>query len=169
MKKRMEKVMLFEISSKNARQRSRKKKKRKKILESLSQQTSGAAVHITIHRRYPITIRRGSFCLRCFHSEPVHSSLDNLDTPSYLDVAILTRNLMWTPDQHRTCPTVWFPPTANPKTLSWRSPYRVALPTPAYSTASQLPALSFKTAKTSFLTVQTVAFPVTNKQNNKKL
>ena len=48
------------------------------------------------------TVSRGSFCLLCFDPWPVRFSLTNLknlDSPVF---PMLTPNLAWTPDLHRT-------------------------------------------------------------------
>ena len=55
-----------------------------------------------IHRCYPTTVWRGSFCLLCFHPGPVRSSLTNLENSDSSVFTILTPNLARTPDLHRT-------------------------------------------------------------------
>ena len=55
-----------------------------------------------IHRCYPTTVWRGSFCLLCFHPGPVRSSLTNLENSDSSVFPILTPNLARTPDLHRT-------------------------------------------------------------------
>ncbi|GFY52083.1 uncharacterized protein TNIN_27051 [Trichonephila inaurata madagascariensis] len=55
----------------------------------------------SIHRRYPTTARRGSFCLLRFRPGPVRSSLDDLVIPSSLRCTISTPCLARTPDRHR--------------------------------------------------------------------
>ena len=54
-----------------------------------------------IHRCYPTTVWRGSFCLLCFHPGPVCSSLTNLENSDSSVFTILTPNLARTPDLHR--------------------------------------------------------------------
>lgn len=86
----------------------------------------------SIHRRDPTTAQRGSFCLRCFHSEPLHSSLLNLDVLRYRNTPILTQSLVRTPDQHsRTRAST---PTGRQSTafsLHTRLDYRDTPPSPA--------------------------------------
>jgi len=66
--------------------------------------TSEAVYRPPTHGRDPITARYGCFWLLDCSSGPVHTSLDNLVTPSYPGVAILILSLMRTPTQHeRTC------------------------------------------------------------------
>uniref|UniRef100_A0A2L2Y566 Uncharacterized protein n=1 Tax=Parasteatoda tepidariorum TaxID=114398 RepID=A0A2L2Y566_PARTP len=55
----------------------------------------------SIHGRYPITARCGSFCLLRFRPGPVRSALDDLVTPDSSGSTISTSCLMRTPDQHR--------------------------------------------------------------------
>ena len=57
---------------------------------------------LPIHRCYPTTVWRGSFCLLCFHPGPVRSSLTNLENSDSSVFPILTPNLARTPDLHRT-------------------------------------------------------------------
>lgn len=54
-----------------------------------------------IHRREPTTAQHGDFCLLRFRPGPIRPSLDNLDTPSSLEVTILMPSLVRTPDRHR--------------------------------------------------------------------
>ena len=54
-----------------------------------------------IHRCYPTTVWRGSFCLLCFHPGRVRSSLTNLENSDSSVFTILTPNLARTPDLHR--------------------------------------------------------------------
>ena len=53
-----------------------------------------------IQRRYPTTVWRRSFCLLCFHTGPVRSSLTNLENSESSVLTILTPNLARTPDPH---------------------------------------------------------------------
>ena len=55
-----------------------------------------------IHRCCPTTVGRGNFCLLCFHPGPIRSSLCNLVNLGSPESTILTLNLAWTPDLHRT-------------------------------------------------------------------
>ena len=62
------------------------------------------------------TVWRGSFCLLCFDPWPVRFSLTNLknlDSPVF---PMLTPNLAWTPDLHRT------PAPRNPTFKPFRDP-----------------------------------------------
>lgn len=53
-----------------------------------------------IHKRYPTTNQRGSFCLLCFQPVPIHSSLSNLFGDDYSKPSILTSALVRTLDRH---------------------------------------------------------------------
>lgn len=53
-----------------------------------------------IHKRYPTTNQRGSFCLLCFQPVPLHSSLSNLSSNDYSKLGILTSALVRTLDRH---------------------------------------------------------------------
>jgi len=54
-----------------------------------------------IHRCYPTTVWRGSFCLLCFHPGLVRFSLTNLENSDFSVFTILTPNLARTPILHR--------------------------------------------------------------------
>jgi len=79
-----------------------KKKKKKKRCVRLSRHGWRPP---PIHRCYPTTVERGSFCLLCFHPGPVHFSLTNLVSRDSSQFTILTPDLAWTPDRHRTTTT----------------------------------------------------------------
>ncbi|KAL1485792.1 hypothetical protein MTO96_031747 [Rhipicephalus appendiculatus] len=55
-----------------------------------------------IHRCYPTTAERGSFCLLRFRPGPVRSSLGDLVTSGLPGVTISTPSLARTPDQHKS-------------------------------------------------------------------
>lgn len=60
----------------------------------------GACTAAFIHKRYPTTNQRGSFCLLCFQPVPIHSSLSNLSGDDYSKPGILTSALVRTLDRH---------------------------------------------------------------------
>ena len=79
----------------------KEKKKRKEWQGRVRLSWSGCE-QPPIHRCYPTTVWRGSFCLLCFHPGPVRSSLTNLENSDSSVFTILTPNLARTPDLHRT-------------------------------------------------------------------
>ena len=80
----------------------KKKKKKKEKKQSRVRLSWTGCERSPIHRCYPTTVWRGSFCLLCFHPGPVRSSLTNLENSDSSVFPILTPNLARTPDLHRT-------------------------------------------------------------------
>ena len=78
--------------------------------------TLSNGLRTTAYPRRLSTVWRGSFCLLCFDPWPVRFSLTNLknlDSPVF---PMLTPNLAWTPDLHRT------PAPRNPAFKPFRDP-----------------------------------------------
>lgn len=73
--------------------------RRAKKEEGTSKRCRGYA-SLFIHKRYPTTNQRGSFCLLCFQPVPLHSSLSNLSSNDYSTLGILTSALVRTLDRH---------------------------------------------------------------------
>ena len=84
------------------KRRRRRRKRRKKKKQSRVRLSWTGCERSPIHRCYPTTVWRGSFCLLCFHPGPVRSSLTNLENSDSSVFPILTPNLARTPDLHRT-------------------------------------------------------------------
>ena len=82
--------------------RRRRRRKRRKKKQSRVRLSWTGCERSPIHRCYPTTVWRGSFCLLCFHPGPVRSSLTNLENSDSSVFPILTPNLARTPDLHRT-------------------------------------------------------------------
>ena len=82
--------------------RNLKKKKEKEKKQGQVRLSRPGCEWLPIHRCYPTTVWRGSFCLLCFHPGPVRSSLTNLENADSSMFPILTPNLARTPDLHRT-------------------------------------------------------------------
>lgn len=87
-----------------------------------SERCRGSAA-VFIHKRYPTTNQRGSFCLLCCQPVPVHSSLINLFSNDYSKLSILTSALVRTPDRHAHSSGAEFPTHAHPNPSSSASDY----------------------------------------------
>ena len=79
-----------------------KKEERRKEKQSRVWLSRAGCECSPIHRCYPTTVWRGSFCLLCFHPGPVRFSLTNLENSDSSVFTISTPNLARTPDLHRT-------------------------------------------------------------------
>ena len=95
--KEMEKIAKLNSCEKKKKEKNKGKKKQSQVRLSRS-----GCERSPIHRCYPTTVWRGSFCLLCFHPGPGCYSLTNLENSDSSVFPILTPNLARTPDLHRT-------------------------------------------------------------------